>query len=365
MSLKEKRWCSCFYHSKMKRLIDCILEKRVKYLAIIGLAKNSGKTVTFNKIIDEAAETGLKPVLMSYGRDGEKTDAVTGQKKPRIRVLPGCIFITAEGALERSDITASLVKKTGLNTVLGDINIYRSAGKGGYIELAGVNSNIQLKKIKKLIRNRGDLFLVDGAVDRRSSAVPLLTEGFILATGAVVGNTEELVVEKTLDEVRKLTLPKTDDPVLIKYARDLFKKGEGAVVEYNYKYGILTPDETFGNIQQIKSLKILNPGALILNGALVNAFVEELIFSLKLKNCKIIVKDFTRVFLDTQNMNLLKKYNIELQVLHSTRLVAVTVNPATPYGKNLDSNKLVKSLRINLNRTPVYDLLNEEYRSIN
>ena len=349
----------------MKRLIDYILEERVRYLAIIGLAKNTGKTVTFNKIIDEATEIGLKLVLMSYGRDGEKIDAVTRQKKPRIHVPPGCIFITTEGAFEKSDITASLVKKTGFNTILGDINIYRSVGKGGYIELAGVNSNIQLKKIKKLIRNRGDLFLIDGAIDRRSSAVPLLTEGFILATGAVVGNTEELVVKKTLDEVRKLTLPKIEDPVLIKYARNLFEKGESAAVEHNYKYGILTPDETFGNIQQIKSLKIPDPKALILNGALVNASVEELIFSLKLQNFKIIVKDFTRVFLDTQNLNLLKNRNIELYVLHSAKLLAVTINPATPYGINLDSNKLVKSLRINLNCTPVYDLLNEEYRSIN
>ncbi|NOY09438.1 MAG: hypothetical protein GXP33_11430 [Spirochaetes bacterium] len=349
----------------MKRLIDYIIEQRVRYLAIIGLAKNTGKTVTFNKIIDEAIEIGLEPVLMSYGRDGEKIDAVTRQKKPRIRVPPGCIFITAAGAYEKSDITASLIEKTGFNTVLGDINIYRSAGKGGEIELVGVNSNIQLKKIKKLIRNRGDLFLIDGAIDRRSSAVPLLTDGFVLATGAVVGNTEELVVKKTLDEVRKLTLPKVDDPVLIKYARDLFEKGEGAVVEHNYKYGILTPDKTFGNIQQIKSLKIPDPKALILNGALVNVSVEELIFSLKLKNCKIIVKDFTRVFLDTQNLNLLKNCNIELLVLLSNRLVAVTANPSTPYGINLDSNKLVKSLRINLNGTPVYDLLNEEYRSIN
>jgi hypothetical protein len=71
-----------------RKLIKYINNGQLKHLAIIGMAKNAGKTVTLNNIVEEATDEKLKLALISYGRDGEEIDAITRQEKPRIYIPP-------------------------------------------------------------------------------------------------------------------------------------------------------------------------------------------------------------------------------------------------------------------------------------
>ncbi|MFW6266415.1 MAG: hypothetical protein ACOC21_02505 [Halanaerobiales bacterium] len=328
------------------------------------MSKNAGKTVTLNKIVEEAAKINLNLALISYGRDGEEIDAITRQKKPRIYIPPHTYFVTASKAYRKSDLQAEIIAHTGIKSLMGEVIIYKSNFKGGEVELVGINTAQRLKELKKKIPSGVDLFLVDGALDRRSSAMPALSEGFILATGAVVGNTEELVIKKTIHEIRRLTLPELKSKRLQKVAGDFFAKKEDGILTEDGELHKLSSRTSFGHKREISQFNAEKIKAIIFNGALVDSFVEDLLFKLKLSDCQLIVKDGTRVFLNKRNMNLLQKQNINIKVFHSIKLLAITVNPTSPQGRKLDSNQLVWGLREKLPNVPVYDLLGSEYQTI-
>lgn len=351
-----------------KKLIDQIVVENIKSLAIIGMAKNAGKTVTFNTIVKEATERGIKLGLVSYGRDGEDVDAITRQEKPRIWIPPDTIFASARKALEKSNLKAEILYETGFNTLLGEVFVYRTGSEGGQIELVGVNSGKQLKKIKKLFKGMIDLMLVDGALDRRSSAVPSLADGLILATGTVVGNTENLVIQKTLQAIDRLTLPVVKQSAFREKCQEILSEGKNGIIYENNSHALLSSNIVFTAGREIREANLKGMQALVFNGALIDSFAEELILSLGVKDCKLIVRDGTKVFLQKRNLNLLQKSGLELQVLDAVKLVAVTVNPFSPYGINLDAKIIVTALRDKLRKkiegVSVYDLLGEEYLSI-
>jgi len=60
------------------------IEDKYESISIVGMAKNAGKTVTLNALLDEAYENGKNVGLTSIGRDGEKQDIVTQTEKPMI-----------------------------------------------------------------------------------------------------------------------------------------------------------------------------------------------------------------------------------------------------------------------------------------
>lgn len=345
----------------IKKLIDNIQEINIKYLAIIGLAKNAGKTVTFNTIVKEARSKGLKLSLFSYGRDGEEIDSLTLKKKPRIFVPPGNIFATAEKAYYASAVNGNLLVNTGFKTLLGEVNLYQLGNKGGYIELVGINSTRQLQQIEKFIPSDVDLVLIDGALDRRSSAIPTLAEGIILATGAVVANTEDLVVEKTLYEIKRLNTQEIDNELIKRQTKGLYSKSTSGIIDQDGYLHEIDSKTSFSFIEKLKKFKTDEIKVIILQGALVNSFAEELVYSLKVRDCILLVRDGTRIFIDRKNFNLLAKNKIRLNVLNGINIVGVTVNPVSPYGVRLNSRLIINQLRRELDSIPVYDLMSEEY----
>jgi hypothetical protein len=345
----------------MKKLLEIITDNHLKSVAITGLAKNAGKTVTLNTLVREAAAKKIKPALVSYGRDGEETDILNRHEKPRIFIPPGTIFVTTDQALQKSSMGASLVSSTGFTTTLGEVNIYKSIN-GGNAELVGIHTLSALQRVKELIGEQAELLLIDGALDRRSSAIPGLSQAMILATGAVIGNSEELVVKRTINEINKILLPEIADPL----TREIISRSEsnkGGIISGN----ALTPfvsETSFDIIDELKSTVIDYGKTIFLGGALTDSFAEGLCLAAGAKGCRIIVRDATKVFLNQRSMNLLKKHEIGLHVLSRMRLLAVTVNPLSPYGVKLDSDTLIKLLKERLENIPVYDLMNKEYLSL-
>src|SRR5690554_2852378 len=69
-------------------------------LAVVGVAKNCGKTTTLNALIEKHRD---RPVgLVSVGIDGEQSDVLLGTEKPAIVVEEGHWVVSAEQALSRS-----------------------------------------------------------------------------------------------------------------------------------------------------------------------------------------------------------------------------------------------------------------------
>ncbi len=349
----------------MRLLIDYIEDSELKNISIIGMAKNAGKTVTLNNIIKEAYTRDYKLAILSYGRDGEEVDAITNQKKPRIYIPPKTVFITSTKAYAKSIISAELLIESDINTLMGKVNIYKTGENGAYCELVGVNSVKQVDKIKELIPDYIDLFLIDGALDRKSSAMPEISEGFILATGAIAGDNEEEVVNNTIDEIEKLSFDQINNMGLKHDIKIAYSAASDGVIDYEDNLKLFSSDLSFNNIEEIKEISTEKDiKAVILNGALVDSFIEELRPFNGLRNSKIIVKDGTKIFLNRQKLNILKKYNIKIMVAKSLKLLGITVNPVSPSGLKLNSDKIIDGLKVSIKGVPVLDLMDKKYKEL-
>ncbi|MBU8914262.1 MAG: hypothetical protein KOO61_09595 [Spirochaetales bacterium] len=348
---------------KQKSLLGLVLENGISCLAIIGLAKNSGKTVTLNALIREAVKEEVKLSVASYGRDGEDIDAITLKEKPPIFIPPDTCFVTAEQLFEKSRLQAEIVADTGLDTPLGRVKIYRSGDSGDSIELAGVNRASRMVMIKDLLPESTELFLIDGAMDRRSSAIPSLAHGTVLATGAVIGNTVDLIVQRTMAEVERITLPPCSEREISMIAGGILRTGNSALIRD--RVTIAMGNGVFGGLSTPDWYHMRSGDYLVLNGALTDTFAESLILEYEAESCTIIVRDGTRVFLNNRNMKLLKKKSVSLQVHEPIALIAVTVNPYSPYGFRVDSDLLVETMKGSLRdagmETPVFDVLSKDY----
>ena len=75
------------------------MEINNKAIGILGTAKNTGKTTTFNFLLEWSNLESIKVGLTSIGYDGEDIDNITGLPKPRIFVQKDNTIATAEQCL--------------------------------------------------------------------------------------------------------------------------------------------------------------------------------------------------------------------------------------------------------------------------
>ena len=68
---------------------------RHRSLSIVGLEKNTGKTVCLNYILGRLNQLGVECAVTSIGIDGEQTDAVYGSAKPELTLYDRMTFITS------------------------------------------------------------------------------------------------------------------------------------------------------------------------------------------------------------------------------------------------------------------------------
>ena len=130
-------------------------------VTVIGLCKNAGKTTALCRLIRELEGETL--AMTSVGRDGERTDVVTGTEKPEIWVPAGTLFATARGLLPLCDATVEVDRVTGVMTPLGPVAVFRALSDG-YIQLAGPSAVAQLAPLAGTFRELGaDRVLIDGA----------------------------------------------------------------------------------------------------------------------------------------------------------------------------------------------------------
>jgi hypothetical protein len=120
-------------------------------------------------------------------------DVVTETEKPGIYVYKGTVIATAEKLLPLCDITKEMIKTTDMNTSLGRVVLVR-AMSDGFVQLGGPSIAAQLVELITYIP--GEKILVDGAVSRKSSANPTITDAAVLCIGAGLN----FNMQKTIDE---------------------------------------------------------------------------------------------------------------------------------------------------------------------
>ena len=339
---------------KTVTIADLIIEGGHRVVSVVGLAKNSGKTTTLNRIINDLAFRPILLGLTSTGRDGEAVDSLLHIKKPRIEIGIGVVFtgvmgdlvwdIGREGAVE-------MIRTTELTTVMGNVIVAR-AKRSAQVVLVGPATVSEMGMlVESLLTIDGcTMVLVDGSMDRIASAGPSIADGVVLAVGAVMGPDMEVVVEKTAHAVELLTTKKATVSSPEASVNDRVVAVSETGVRWETRGGTLVSDCEW-------AFKRLGKGAeyLFTSGAVTDEALEGLIKRKRFP--ELIVPDATRFMISRRQKERWENGGGRLSVVDRLRLVAVTINPENPEGKGFDGRAFLQAMRERLVGISVFDVM--------
>lgn len=315
------------------RLIEDILQNKYETISIVGLAKNAGKTVTLNYLIEEAESLNLNIGITSTGRDGESIDLVTQTQKPSIYVAEGMYVATAKKMLMLSDAKTEILETTGISTPLGEVIIVKIRQKGN-IQIAGPVSAADMKYVAKRLRHYGArVVLIDGAIDRKAVSSPVITDACIIATGAVLSRDMKKVLEKTAYSVECYTLKQVNDDIkkiVLRNDKTCIIQSTGKVVVPDIKTSIDSGKKISELIDECTSY-------VFIKGAVTTSLLKEIGENKFLRGIKIIIEDGTKIFTDVRLWNELRRKGLKVEALNGVNIIAVTLNPVSPAGYFFDS----------------------------
>ncbi len=340
------------------------IEELIKYksCSIVGLEKNTGKTECFNYVLQRLPLDTKRVAVSSIGIDGETTDQVTKTAKPEIFLREGVYFGTSEKHYLMKRLSSELLEISNENTSLGNIVIGKALTPGKIL-LSGPSSSSGLRRwMEEMKKYNIDLTIIDGALSRMSLASPTVSESMILATGAAYSANINTLVQKTAFVVQMINLDitSTDNYNAFNnittgvWAIDEDEngdgsgcwKGSGRLVDLKVASSLSININTDG----LKKCK-----ALFVSGALTDNFINHIRQNKIFSDTEVVVRDFTKIFLTPMTYNSFVNSRRKISVLQKSKLIAVCVNPTSPNGIVLDSEKLCNTLSEAI-KLPVYDL---------
>ncbi len=332
-------------------LIDNIL--RCRTLSITGMAKNTGKTVTLNYLLEQLKALHKVIAVTSIGIDGEKTDQVTQTEKPEIELYEGTLFVTSEYHYRQRQLLSEIVDLSEDSTSLGRLVTARVL-QAGKVILSGPATTGGVRKVLDRMEAYGvELTIVDGALSRKSHAAPTVADGLILSTGAAIAPDLNTIVKKTSELHDLMQLPKYETSKteeLLQLENGIFAIEDDVPVSLNIPSSLLS--------DKYKSELFSHGNHLFISGILTDSMLNFLKIQPEVKNCAVVVKDFTKIFVSPMTLRLFLSKGGRLFVLKSPNLIAVTVNPVAPSGFRIPSDILVKAME-GVFEVPVYDVVSQ------
>jgi len=342
--------------SASARLSDLLAPAR--RLALVGLAKNTGKTETLAALLRELAAAGTRVGVTSVGRDGEERDVIDARiAKPRVRLAAGSLVATTGPMLRASAVAHERLLATGVRTPLGEV-VIGELHEQCTIEVAGPSAAADVRAVSEAMSLLGaEQVLIDGAIDRRAASCPDVADGLVMATGAVLDADIERVVALTLDAVELVRLPLAGE--------DLIDAAQGSEERLALRRRMVLNAEP----EEIAALLREHPRAstLVADGALGERFLEGLVAARRERagrELRIVVQDPTKVFLSRHGPGFYRRQGVAIETLRAIDLRAITVNPVAPRSHRFDSERLRELLGAAIGNVPVLDVLDPSYLAL-
>ncbi len=96
----------------------------------------------------------------------------------------------------------------------------------------------------------------------------------------------------------------------------------------------------------------------VISGSLVTKTMLDIVkTSQHYKHTTFVVKDATRVFIDYKDWIYFEKIGVSIRVINEIKLIAVTINPASPEGYYFEPEVYQKRLQFYLGDLPVINVM--------
>ncbi|HAS72768.1 MAG TPA: hypothetical protein DCS67_01330 [Clostridiales bacterium UBA8960] len=269
------------------------------------------------------------------------------------------IVATAEMLFNLSEVKMAVLEVTEHQTAMGRVIIGRTLSDG-YVQVGGPASNAAIRDVsEKMLLLGARYVLVDGALDRTSSASPAITDACILSTGAVVSRDMSKTVEQTAYRASLFKLKEIGNPsdkALWDIAETLRKP---ILVDDQGGYTVLADVATALSAgRHIAENMDADTRTLIIPGALVTQTVMDVIQTTpNYKNLTWIIGDATKIFIDHKDWLYFMRIGVRIEVRYAIKLLAITVNPYAPSGYFYDSERFKIAIEQRVDEIPVIDVM--------
>lgn len=345
-------------------LAGLVIESGVRSLAVVGTAKNVGKTVTMNYLASELYARGICVGLVSSGRDGETTDSFTGEPKPSITPPEGSWVATAEGVIGSSGGFMEIADVSENAGLLGRLVLGR-VREPSPVELVGPQNAVELASVVKRLRSLGaQVVLVDGALDRAAAASPRVTDAAILATGASAG-TNLAEIAETAGRVAWLWSRRPPAGLQVReLAKRAIREGTVTFLDGNQIDRYIIRKTSYRSVLGSEEDILSQAGSaayVIVPGAVTQTFLSYAAEWPERDDFTVIARDPVSVFMDSYP-------DVGLLVAEPVNLLAVTTNPVSHTGMSYEPDEMVGEVsgevsRRTGRRVPVFDVVSGETSS--
>lgn len=340
------------------RLSELLTDTRT--LALVGLAKNTGKTETLAAILREHAASDTQIGVTSIGRDGEEHDVIDARiDKPRVELQRGSLVATTGALLRASGVAHERLMQTGVRTPLGEVMLARLS-EAGAVEVAGPSAAADLHTVsEKMLELGAEQVLIDGAIDRRAASSPAVAEGLVMATGAILSEDIEAVVTATSNAADLVRLPLADGTESGAAQDDTESAAAGWVTLERRLVLNAEPGEIAAALREHPQASTF-----AVEGALGERFLEGLLAARTERSgreLRIVAGDPTKVFLSRRGPRWYARQGISIEVLQTIELKAITVNPVAPQSHRFDSQTLRELIGTAVAGVPILDVLDPSY----
>ncbi|MCV2359591.1 hypothetical protein LNV08_11480 [Paucibacter sp. TC2R-5] len=339
-----------------------IRQSGIATLAVMGMAKNTGKTVALNHVLAQAHAAQVAVGVTSIGRDGEDRDQVFLFPKPPVLIWPGSLVATARDTLVRSKLRFKLLGNTGIDSPMGEIVIVKAL-EYGEMEIAGASrSSDQLKVIQRLRQAGCELVVLDGALGRSHHASPAIADGVILATGAAIGGGIQDVIRKTRDRLAILGIARVPAELGAR-VQDLFDKGGVAIWARDGSPLFQAEIASLNAASVLMGFAEQDVGTIAVSGAVGRQLWRAMSSLGAMKpGLNIVVADGTKLFVDALDVQAFCKQGGSLFGYRNIRILGLTLNPFSPMGGSFDGAEFLANAEAALPGYDVCDVMLSEHK---
>ena len=325
---------------------------KYRSLSIVGLEKNTGKTVCLNYLLQRLDALHVGAAVTSIGVDGEQADSLYSTAKPEIRLYEGMQFVTSERHYAQRQLVSRLIAVDERRTALGKLVTAEVICPGKVLLSGAATTALLRQQIDQASRRGVQLTVVDGALSRLSLASPTVTDAMILATGAAVSPNLQQLISKTRFVFRLINLPEAEDG--IKEQLNAIESGLWAIDSDGIVHNLNIPSAFLLGNDNNNLFRYGN--TLFASGAVSDRLLRYLCTTPHIKDIVLIVRDFTKLFITPEVYAEYCRRGGRIEVLQRSHLVAICFNPTSPQGYRLHSAEACQALSEAL-QTPVYDVM--------
>ncbi|MFT3858182.1 MAG: hypothetical protein QM742_12020 [Aquabacterium sp.] len=318
---------------------------QVRTLAVVGMTKNTGKTVCLNHLLQQARLAHVPVGLTSIGRDGEARDQVFQFAKPPVCVTAGSLIATARGTLPRSKVRARAIDGTGIDSPMGEILVVKALDDGE-MEVAGASRSCDQQQVLARLRQCGaDVVLLDGALGRSHHASPAMADAVVLATGAAIGGGMDDVLRKTRDRLAILGIQQVDDATHARVS-PLFEQGGIAAWQAHGACVFKEAIPTLNAAEVMRAWRHDDLAMVAVTGAVGRQLWRAVHDLLRVHpGLTLVVGDGTRLFIDASDVKAFEQAGGRLLALQGIHLLGITLNPFSPFGGSFDPERFLAHAR--------------------